>query len=219
MSCREGERQLLKSLASLHLDWPATGEDESTIFQASPFLAISGEVCLTQQVCVCSQYLKSFSFMFLDKEGFATSLTTLKCFLSFRELKAFLLCSNIIYPSCTQEWKAEIQREKSFSCLKHSHGPFVCPPRGREMTKHVRGGCACPHLPRVHRRVEMQMQAHVYNSTQSPHPHPGNLISTGCPADPPFSTKPHLSRSHCPQGAPRPVFDQKDNHLSNVTIT
>lgn len=61
-------------------------------------------------VCVRSQYLKCFSFMFLDKEGFATSLTTLKRFLSFRGLEAFLLCSNSIYSSSTWEWKAETRR-------------------------------------------------------------------------------------------------------------
>lgn len=103
-----------RSLVSLHLDYSATGKDASAMFRQSPFPTISGEVCLTPPVRVRGQYLKSFSFMFLDKEGFATSLTTLKCFLSFRGLKVFLLCSNIIYPSCTQEWKAEIQREKSF---------------------------------------------------------------------------------------------------------
>jgi hypothetical protein len=46
---------------------------------------------------------RGFSFMLFDRESFVTSLTTLKCFLSFGGLKAFLLCFNIIYPLCTQE--------------------------------------------------------------------------------------------------------------------
>jgi hypothetical protein len=58
----------------------------------------------SSQFSLCRQPdWRGFSFMLFDRESFVTSLTTLKCFLSFGGLKAFLLCFNIIYPLCTQE--------------------------------------------------------------------------------------------------------------------